>query len=261
MQSYDMDALVELIRSVKTLVQDERSIASRVEKGEFDYATEVDFKVQKYLQQALKQRYPTHQFMGEEEACDGLSLDQPTWILDPIDGTTNLIHHYPQCAISLGLMVDREIVLGIVYNPFLDHLFTAQKGKGVQLGGKPIAVSDIASLHESLIGVGTSPYTKQYARHDFEVARALFEHCQDIRRSGSAALELSYVACGIVEGFYERTLKPWDYAAGLLIVEEAGGCVTTLDGAKIPIGQASSCLATNGHVHEQVLNYTRQLQL
>ncbi len=259
MRDFDMESLSELVRSAKGIVENEGDIAEKTIKGEFDYATQVDIKVQGYLQAELYERYPDIQFMGEESASDGIDLDKPTWILDPIDGTTNLIHHFPQCAISLGLMVEREIVLGIVYNPFLNQMFTALKGKGAYRDGKKIHVSEVAALNESLVSVGTAPYQKELAAHDFGIMSEIFRHCQDIRRVGAAALDFAYVACGITDAFYERTLKPWDYAAGKLICEEAGGRTSTLAGEAIPVGLQSGCLVTNGHIHDEMLGYTRRI--
>lgn len=260
MLSEKMRALAGLVRSVKSIAEDALSAGQVVEKAEFDYATLVDSRIQAFIFRSLERLYPGSQFMGEEGSGEAPDLDRPTWILDPIDGTTNLIHRYPQCGVSLALMEGREIALGIVYNPFLDQLFTAEKGMGAQLDGRPIRVSGIASLHDSLIAIGTSPYTKQYARHDFSVVGEFFERCQDIRRCGAAALEMAYVALGIVECFYERTLKPWDYAAGKLLVEEAGGRVSTFTGEAVPVGLPSSLLATNGHLHGEMLAYTQKMR-
>lgn len=261
MTSDRMRDLVNLVRSTKAIVQDKNSVLRRVEKGEFDFATEVDTNVQTFIQENLRTMYPAHQFLGEEGAHDALNLDLPTWILDPIDGTTNLIHHYPQCAVALGLMVGREIELGIVYNPFLDQVFYAERGKGAYADGRRIAVSKIDSLHESLISVGTSPYTKEYARNDFGILSRIFERCQDIRRGGSAALDMAYVACGITEAYYERKLKPWDYAAAKIILEEAGGKLTDFSGNPVPVGMPSPCLATNGGIHAEMLSYTQKMVL
>ncbi len=230
-----------------------------MEKGEFDYATEVDFNVQKYIEERLQAMYPEYQFMGEEEDRATLDLERPTWILDPIDGTTNLIHGYPQCAVALGLMVEREMVIGIVYNPFLDQMFYAERGGGAYMDGRPIRVSAIDTLHESLISVGTAPYAKDRARRDFALLGEIFERCQDIRRGGSAALDMAYVACGISECYYERTLMPWDYAAAKVILEEAGGKLTAFTGEPIKVGEPSSCLATNGRVHAALLPYMRRM--
>ncbi len=254
-----MRALIDLVRSAKAIVEDRSLAELRVEKGEFDFATEVDVRVQRLVEEGLRELYPDYQFMAEENTHQGLDLDRPTWLLDPVDGTTNLIHRYPQCAVALGLMVGREIELGVVYNPFLDQLFYAERGAGAHMDGRRIRVSEVGALHESLVSVGTSPYEKRHARRDFAILSEIFEHCQDIRRSGSAALEMAYVALGITEAYCERTLKPWDYAAAKVIVEEAGGRVTTFAGEPVPVGAPSSCLATNGRVHGEMLSYTRRM--
>ena len=256
MQSGRMTALTELVRSVRSIVENEENVNRRVEKAEFDFATMVDLKIQEHIARNLEVLYPGSQFMGEEGAGKAPDLNEPTWILDPIDGTTNLIHRYPQCAVALALMEKRQITLGIVFNPFLDQMFTAEKGRGAWLDGKPIRVSRVERLHESLVSIGTSPYTKARAGENFSLAREVFTHCQDIRRCGAAALEIAYVAMGVAEGYYERGLKPWDYAAGKILLEEAGGRMSAMDGAEIPTGLASDCLATNGLVHEEMLSLT-----
>ena len=257
----DMRALTELVRSVKAIVMDERNVAQREEKGAFDYVTMVDLQVQKHISDTLAQLYPDCQFMGEEGQHLSLDLDRPTWILDPIDGTTNLIHHHPQCAVALALMDRREIVLGIIYGPFTDQLFTAERGKGALLNGRPIRVSDVTSLSGSMVSIGTTPYQKQQAQADFAVMADIFQHCQDIRRGGSAALDIASVAMGITECFYERILQPWDYAAAKVLLEEAGGRMTDCQGDPLPIGLPSSCLATNGLVHEEMLEFTQRIRV
>ena len=262
MQNIKISDLAELVRSVRSIVHDERAIANRVAKGKFDYATQVDLRVQQYLERELKAMDESIQFMGEESGkTQHVDVSQPTWILDPIDGTTNLIHHYPQCAVALALVAEAEVQQGIVYNPYLDQMFTAERGNGAYCDGERIRVSDISELEESLVSVGTSPYMKQEAQHFFTVMARLFEQCQDIRRCGSAALDMIYVACGVTEGYYEPLLQPWDYAAAMLIVEEAGGKVSTCMGERIPVGFPSSCLATNGRMHEAILAHTKELKV
>ncbi len=174
------------------------------------------------------------------------------WILDPIDGTTNLIHDYQHSVVSLALYEKGEITLGIVYDPFREDVYHAQKGRGSFLNGTPIHVSDAAALRETIISVGTSPYDRELADENFNRIRRVFDHAQDIRRTGTAALDLAYVACGRTGGFFEPRLSPWDFAAGQLLVKEAGGRVTDFAGEELDFLKRGSVAASNGKIHEEL---------
>ena len=191
-------------------------------------------------------------FLAEEQENPDYS-GKPAWILDPIDGTTNLIHDYRMSAVSLAFYDGREVVFGAVYNPFTEELFTAEKGKGAFLNGKLIRCTETQAIGSCLAAIGTAPYYKEEAAQNFERFQKVFLACQDIRRSGSAALDLCYVACGRIDAYFERHLKPWDYAAGLLLVWEAGGCVTDWQGKALDVTRRNDVLATNGRVHEWFL--------
>lgn len=193
------------------------------EKGKADYVTEVDIRVQKLIFEELKKIDPSAQLLGEEKENQDIDREGNFWILDPVDGTTNLIHDFAHSTISLAYARQGKVVFGVVYDPFHGECFTAQLGEGAYLNGSVIHVSQRKSLGESLIGIGTSPGNRTDAGKTFARIKQVFDQSQDIRRIGSAALELSYVACGRLDGFYEENLKIWDYAAGALLVEEAGG--------------------------------------
>ncbi len=173
------------------------------------------------------------------------------WILDPVDGTTNLMHDYQHSVVSLALCRGKEIVWGIVYDPFHDELFSAVKGEGSFLNGKPIHVSSAQKLPETIIGVGTAK--RELAEENFARFLKVYENSQYIRRLGSAALELAYTACGRQGGYFEVYLNPWDYAAGMLLVQEAGGKVTDWKGNALDPAQGSQVCGTNGQVHEELL--------
>lgn len=242
-----------LVRSAKAIVMDGEASQQFTVKGEADYVTQTDYRVQEYLMERLGALAPGAGFLAEEREntdCAG----GPAWILDPIDGTTNLIHDYRMSAVSLAFYDGREVVFGAVYNPFAEELFTAEKGKGAFLNGSPIRCTKTDRICECLASVGTAPYYKQEAAHNFERFQKVFLACQDIRRSGSAALDLCYVACGRTDAYFERHLKPWDYAAGLLLVREAGGCVTGWLGEALEATKTCDVLATNGKVHAWFLN-------
>ncbi len=247
--------IIELVKSSKNIILDERYVSTRKEKGDSDYVTLVDIKVQEYIFKGLKSLFPNHQLFGEESKHHNLDFSQPTWILDPIDGTTNLIHNYQQSAVSLALWDNGRIEFGVIYNPFTHELFTASFGKGAFLNGKPIHVSSHSSFSNCLVSIGTSPYKKDESEKFFRIFHKLFLECQDIRRSGSAALDLAYVAAGRTEAFIEMSLMPWDYAAGYIILKEAGGTITTLNNDPVSIKEESSILATNGVIHSKMMEH------
>ena len=240
------EKLEEIVRSVKPLFLDrERSGQVKV-KGIADFVTSVDMAVQELVERRLKEEYPQIQFMGEEKDNSNIDTTRPVWILDPVDGTTNLIHDFKNSALSLALYAEGKVQLGIVYQPYTEEFFIAVRGKGAFCNGAPIHVSSVSKMEESLISIGTSPYHHELAEENFRNFKNIFLHCADIRRIGSAAIELAWVACGRIEVFFERNLKPWDYAAGLLLVEEAGGEITDFDGDCLPVVKPADVVAGNG---------------
>ncbi|MEY8338913.1 inositol monophosphatase family protein [Lachnospiraceae bacterium 62-35] len=243
-----MDRIMGILREAKTYFLDEANAHRITVKGLADYVTEVDKTVEEFLQKRLKEEYPQVQFMGEEKDNSDIDFSKAVWILDPVDGTTNLIHDYRHSAISLALCENDYLTAGFIYHPYGDEMYCAVRGKGAFLNGRPIHVSHAAALEESLIAFGTSPYQKELADINFRHIKETFLRCQDIRRSGSAAMDMAYVACGRIDAFYELTLKPWDYSAGLVLIEEAGGTVTDYKGHPIKTGKPSSVVAGNGKI-------------
>lgn len=243
--------VVELVRRVRPLFWDWNRIHQVREKGRADFVTQADLAVQHTLQQALAERWPGIQFMGEEEGARPENWNRPMWILDPIDGTNNLIHDYRESAVSLALWNGSQVVLGVVDNPFLHETYSATLGKGARRNGRPIQVSDRPDLAHSLALFGTSPYEKERADQVFGAAKTLYLCTEDLRRGGSAALDLCRVAAGRAEVYFEYNLKPWDYAAGQLIVREAGGACTTLTGEILPVVTNADLLCSNGRVQEE----------
>lgn len=215
------EQLEKTVREAGAMLSDDRRLEVETKEGHANYVTAVDRQVQEFLWERLPLLVAGSRFIGEEGAAASLT-DEPTWIVDPVDGTTNLIHDYRQSAVSVALAVEREPVVGLVYQPFTDELFCAEKGKGAYLNGKPIRVSELG-MDRALVSFGTSPYNPQKAEISLKLALKYLLTCADIRRSGSAALDLCNVACGRTEVFFELELKPWDVAAGALLVTEAGG--------------------------------------
>jgi len=213
-------------------------------EGHANFVTAYDKKVQSELRKRLLEILPEAVFVGEEEDVHASVKDGYAFIVDPIDGTTNFIKDYHASAISVGLIKDAQRYMGVVYNPYLDEVFTAVKGKGACLNGKPIQVSK-QPLENGIVIFGTAPYYEGLAKASFEMAYDYFCKALDVRRSGSAALDLCNIAAGRAELFFELRLCPWDYAAGSLIVEEAGGVVTTIDGGALPLNEGCGVLAAN----------------
>lgn len=247
----DIRDVMDLVRQAKVFVQN-RDMAEHIKvKGPADYVTQVDTNIQNFLSEKLHELAPDIQFLGEEEGLHAMSGDT-FWILDPIDGTTNLIHDYQHSTISLGLYEKGEIVMGIVYDPFREEIFHAEKGKGSFRNGEPIHVAAAETLGDTIISIGTAPYQKELAHENFQKFERIFTNCQDIRRTGSAAMDLAYVACGRTGGFFEARLQPWDFAAGMLLISEAGGRVTRFDGSPVNPTEPGEILATNGKLHEEL---------
>lgn len=179
-------------------------------------------------------------------------------MLDPIDGTANLIHDFQESAVSLGLWDGSALTFGAVYAPFTGELFHAVRGGGAYLNGSPIHVSSRPDLLHSLMLVGSSPYHKEWAAEVFTLMRRIFERSEDIRRGGSAALEICKVACGRAEGYVERQLKPWDYAGGMAILLEAGGAASDFAGREPEAWRVSDGVFTNALIHPELLTLLRE---
>ena len=216
--------------------------------GDGNYVTEYDVRVQACLRDALAGICPEAAFCGEENGEQGEGA--LTWIVDPIDGTSNFIHGTGMCAVSVALSRPAVNVseLAAVYNPYTDEMYAASRGGGAFLNGKRLTVS-ARDYEHALIGFGTTPYDRALAGATFALASKAFSQALDVRRSGSAALDLAYLAAGRLDGFFEMTLQPWDYAAGALLVAEAGGIVTRFCGAPLDLRRPSSVLAGNGEVY------------
>lgn len=225
--------------------------------GTANFVTEYDISVQKFLYERLSHLIPGVGFIGEEnvENYQVNFNDNACFIIDPIDGTTNFIHGYQHCAISVGLYRDGSIYAGAVYNPYLKELFYAERGKGACLGNNTIHVSN-RNLSESLICFGTSPYKRELADETFALIKKLYLKSRDIRRSGCAALDLCYVASGRCDLFFESSLSPWDYAAGSIIIEEAGGVISSLKKTPLHFHSPSSVIAANPSAYRDFYSST-----
>jgi myo-inositol-1(or 4)-monophosphatase len=219
-------------------------------KGAIDLVTEVDVAVERMMRALIAERHPDHDVLAEElGGPEGGGTSRYCWICDPIDGTTNFVHALPIFCSTVALEVDGRLEAGAVYDPMRDELFTAERGRGAQLNGRTLHVSSTASLIDALLVTGF-PYSVQESLHAHVALFAKFlGTSRAVRRLGSAALDACYVAAGRLDGFWEHGLNAWDIAAGVLLVQEAGGVVTDLDGGAFDL-RSGRILATNGRIHE-----------
>jgi len=230
-------------------------LSSVQNKGPSDYVTEVDKEAEALILDSVSRSFPVHRLVSEEANLARIG-NGIQWIIDPLDGTTNYAHGYPVFCVSVALEVEGRIALGVVYNPMLDELFSARRGGGAFLNGKPLSVSRTGTLTESLLATGF-PYDIRDSRdNNMDHFANMALRARAIRRAGSAALDLAYVAAGRFDGFWELKLAPWDTAAGWLLVEEAGGRVTDLYGAPYHL-RAPHVLASNGRIHPALLDVLR----
>lgn len=219
--------------------------------GRANFVTKYDNKVQDFLKTKLAEILPEATFIGEEGESETYDGKGYAFVVDPIDGTTNFIRDYHMSVISIGILFDGVRVAGAVYDPYQKQMFSAVKGEGAFCNDEPIHVSS-NSLDQAIVIFGTATYYEEYAKATFEKAYELYTKSLDVRRSGSAAFDLCHIANGSADMFFEMRLCPWDYAAGSLIVEEAGGVVTGINGEPIDVSKAMGILATNGHIEQKL---------
>lgn len=220
-------------------------------KGDINIVTDVDLASERLIREAIANYYPRHEFLGEESGLEE-SRSEYRWIVDPLDGTTNYAHGYPIFCVSIALEYQGEIIIGVVYDPMREELFTAERGGGASLNHRPIRVSKTKELVHSLLSTGfpydirTSKLTNINHWENFAM------NAQALRRDGAAALDLCYVACGRFDGFWELNLSAWDMAAGSLIVTEAGGRLSNFDGNDFSV-YTPEIIASNGLIHERMI--------
>jgi myo-inositol-1(or 4)-monophosphatase len=228
-------------------------------KGAIDLVTSVDRESERRIVEVLQKNFPGHAVLAEE-ATDLLGTQSShRWIIDPLDGTTNFAHSYPQFCVSIALERDGEVIMGLVHDPLRRECFRAVKDQGATLNDSSLRISTVKELDKALLATGF-PYD-QREKADFYLGffKAFMTRSQGIRRNGSAALDLCYVACGRVDGFWELKLRPWDTAAGALMVEEAGGRVTDLSGNKFSIW-GEETLASNSAIHDEMIDVARAVR-
>jgi myo-inositol-1(or 4)-monophosphatase len=225
-------------------------------KGAIDLVTPVDRESERIIVEVLAGAFPDHSILAEEETDRRELQSRYLWIVDPLDGTTNFAHSYPQFCVSIALQLDGEVILGLVYDPIRDECFRAIRAQGATLNGNPIRTSKVGELDKSLLATGFPYDRRENADFYLTFFKEFMIRSQGIRRNGAAALDLCYLACGRIDGFWEMKLKPWDTAAGALIVKEAGGQLSDFSGNGFSIW-GNETLATNGLIHQEMVQVAR----
>lgn len=240
---------------------DWQSRFSPKEKGSKDLVTEADVASQKAIREVLLGAFPDHDFLGEEEAADRVAAGQSAipprrseyrWIVDPLDGTANYVHRLQTYAVSIALQHGNDIVLGVVYDPVSEECFTAKRGEGALLNGLPLKASGCQRLDQAMIAVS---FSANVERGSIEITRFVeaLHTCRSVRRLGSAALNLSYLAAGRLDAYWATSVQAWDVAAGFLLVQEAGGVITGIDGQPVNLEAPQFLASANPGLHQQML--------
>lgn len=247
-----LETAVEIAREAGALLANffERRVPFET-KGEFDLVTEADRASEKLVVERLRSYFPAHNIMAEEGGGHQ-SASEYRWFVDPLDGTTNFAHSFPVFNVTLGLERAGELIAGVVYDPVKQEMFTAERGAGAYLNHRRIHVSGVKDVSNSLASTGF-PSRKRHHNVNIHFYYQLAMLSHGVRRTGSAALDLAYVACGRLDFFWEFGLKPWDMAAGCLLVEEAGGRVSEMKGGAHSVTASDHLLADNGALHDEIL--------
>jgi myo-inositol-1(or 4)-monophosphatase len=248
-----LDMAIAASRAAGGLLENYAKSGFRINyKTPIDLVTDADHAAEQCVIDHLRREFPSHRFLAEERGPVEESASPFLWVIDPLDGTTNFSHGYPVYCISIGLEFQGQCVLGVVFDPSRNELFTATQGGGAHLNDAPLHVSDTTSLDHSLLVTGFAYDIRETQRNNLDHFAVFALKAQGIRRTGSAALDLSYVAAGRFDGFWEVSLNPWDMAAGSVIVREAGGLVTDFQGEALSIYRRE-LVATNGLIHDAML--------
>jgi len=247
-----MQAAVEIAREAGAFLKKRLHADHRIDfKGEINLVTEADRSSEEIITSRIRHLFPDHDIIAEEGTNIAMGSEY-RWIIDPLDGTTNYAHGFPVFCVSIALQRVSQVILGVIYNPMLDELFVAGRGEGAFLQGRKIHVSSTKSLAEGFVATGFPYDIRENCRDALAYFNEMILKVQAIRRAGSAALDLAYLAAGRVDGFWELRLKPWDTAAGWILVEEAGGVVTDLSGKPYFL-ESPSIVASNGVMHKELM--------
>lgn len=245
----------ELAREAGRMMLEFRDAASHKKEGHFNYVTDTDVAVQEFLQKELTRLLPGSRFFAEEKENEPLT-DAPTFVVDPIDGTLNFMRHRNASAVSIALLEGKKPVTGVICDPYAQETYTAEAGRGAFRNGERIFASSVP-FDQAMVAFGTSPYNQELAQRTMKAATRFLLEAGDLRRSGSAALDLCQIACGRADVFFELRLQPWDVAAGSLLVKEAGGRFFSLGHDDPYYDSACGVLACNGPCAEKSLEIIR----
>ncbi len=247
------DLIIQAARKSGALLMEKFEKGIRVEfKGKYDLVTEADRQSEALIVGLIRERFPDHDILAEEDDYGQLNSDH-RWIIDPLDGTTNFAHGFPWFAVSIALEICGRLTLGVVYNPYVGEFYFAERGQGAFLNDRRLQVSEIRILERALLATGFAYDHKNCKVNNYDYFARFQRAAQACRRPGVASLDLASVAAGRFDGFWEMKLKPWDLAAGILLVEESGGRVSDFDGNPMTL-ESLECLASNVLIHEEMQN-------
>ena len=252
-----LETAIEAARRAGQLIVERYPMERHVSyKGFRDLVTETDIAAENAILELVSRRFPGHAVLSEETRGGAIG-EGITWVIDPLDGTSNFTHGIPIFSVSIGVLERGEPVLGVVYDPMRDHLFLAQRGAGASLNDRPLEVSSVSDLQESVIGLDWARSPDRRCEVLSSLGRVA-KRCHTVRIMGSAALGLSYVAAGWLDGYFHLALHPWDSSAAVLLIAEAGGCSTTFEGQPYAV-TSPRCAATNGIIHGQLMGALREV--
>ncbi len=250
---------IQVAREAGTVVRQGFGKVQRLDfKGAVNPVTETDTAAEALILARLRAAFPEHAILGEETGGSPWNVPGPIWLVDPLDGTNNFAHGFPHFCVSIGLMSAGELQVGVVYDPLRDELFTAQRGAGATLNGAPIHVTSVARLADAFLATGFGYNRRVAADNNTRRLDDFLRRSQGVRRAGSAALDMAYVACGRFDGYWESYLSPWDLAAGVLLVQEAGGRCSDYSGGTAHLHSGREVLVSNGLIHGEMLRVLRE---
>jgi len=254
-----LELAVSLSRGAGLIQKEHLGRLKRIElKGVANLVTDVDLECERYVMEGIARAFPDHNILSEESGRSDGSSSACTWIIDPLDGTTNYAHGYLRFCVSVALAVEGVVQVGVVYDPMMDELYHSVRGEGAFLNGESLRVSDVSDLEDALLATGFAYDKGKRLARDLDIYREILPRAQSVRRDGSAALDLCYVAAGRFDGFWELNLNSWDIAAGSLIIEEAGGRWSDIRGKAVPLSHPEF-LGTNGRIHDTIVDLIKHL--
>lgn len=253
-----LETAIRAAQTAGTVLREHARSGFRIEyKAAINLVTDADRRAEDCIVQTILAAHPSHRILAEERGQGGGTNSRYQWIVDPLDGTTNFAHGFPFYSVSIGLEYDGECILGVVLDPVRHELFTAVIGQGARMNDEPLHVSTIETLDKSLLVTGFAYNIRETQNNNLDHFARISLRAQAVRRTGSAALDLCYVAAGRFDGYWEVTLSPWDMAAGIVILREAGGLVSGFTNGEFSL-YGQELVATNGHIHDQLLDAIQQ---